>query len=188
MENDKQKTILAAADFFNAIARKAIVTEHGLHAETLIASVARISGSLMYRSFKFDLTVEPGTSVLSDQANIHGPALMNMMLTTLNSLGSKIQEGNLIREYASAKYSQLSFKESHERLAPFFLKYCEVAPMSYYDAAIAGAVATAILVHDCRTVLDVEKGGSIAVYGFVEGTKTAPYPTETNSNSASKTE
>lgn len=176
MSDEQHKALIAAAEFFNQTARKLLTIDGKLHAETLIASVARTAGSLMYRSFGFDKNIEPGTSVLSDQANIHGPKLMNGMLVTLNQLGSKLQERELNSEYLSTKFSQLSYKESTDRLAPFFLKYCEVAPLGLRDAAFGAAIATAILVHDCRNVLSVDKGAAIAVYGFVEGTKTAPYP------------
>jgi hypothetical protein len=71
---------------------------------------------------------------------------------------------------------QLTFKESCDRLAPFFLKYCELAPMTFEDGAMAAAIATGILVHDCSTVLSPNKGSAIAIFGFVEGTKTAPFP------------
>ena len=47
--------------------------------------------------------------------------------------------------------------------------------MLLQDAALGAAIATGILVHDCREVLSVDKGSAIAVYGFVEGTKTAPF-------------
>lgn len=188
MTDEQHKALIVAADFFNESARKLLTIEGRLHAETLIASVARMAGSMMYRSFGFDKTIEPGTALLSDQANIHGPKLMNVMFVTLQQLGDKVGEENLNREYASAKFSQLTFKESHDRLAPFFLKYCEVTPMGLHDAAMGAAIATGILVHDCREVLSADKGAAIAVYGFVEGTKTAPFPlgsTETPSPSPS---
>jgi hypothetical protein len=79
MSNEQHKALIAAADFFTQSARKLLTVDGRLHAETLIASVARMAGSLMYRSFNFDQTIEPGTGVLSDQANIHGPKLMNDM-------------------------------------------------------------------------------------------------------------
>jgi len=176
MSNEQHEALIAAADFFNQTARKLLTIDGRLHAETLIASVARMAGSLMYRSFNFDKAIEPGTAVLSDQANIHGPKLMNVMLATLQQLGDKVGQDSLNGEYASAKFSQLTFKESHERLAPFFLKYCEVTPMAFQDAALGAAIAAGILVHDCREVLSADKGSAIAVYGFVEGTKTAPFP------------
>lgn len=175
MDNEKYKALIAAANLFNQISRKMLAVDGYLHAETLIVSTARMAGSLMYRSFGFDnKQIKPGTSVLSDHANLHGPKLMNMMLATLQQLGHQANEDDLNREFLSSKLSQLSFEESLNRLAPFFLKYCEVAPMSFSDAAFGAAIATGILVHDCREVIPVEKGGAIAVYGFVEGTKTAP--------------
>ena len=182
MTDEQHKTLISAASFFNDSSRKLLTIEGRLHAETLIASVSRMAGSLMYRSFGFDKAIEPGTSVLSDQANIHGPKLMNVMFATLQQLGYKVGEENLNREYASPKFSQLTFEESHDRLAPFFLKYCEVTPMEFQDAAMGAAIATGILVHDCREVLAVDKGGAIAVYGFVEGTKTAPFPVSSVEN------
>lgn len=176
MDNDNYKKLVSAAEFFNDTARKLLATERGLHAETLIASVARMAGALMYRSFGFDENIKPGTSVLSEQANLQGPKLMELMFVTLQQLGHKMGEENLNRDYASSKFSQLGFQESYQRLAPFFIKYCEVAPIPFQDAALGAAIATGILIHDCRKVLPVEKGAAIAVYGFVEGTKTAPYP------------
>jgi hypothetical protein len=182
MSDEQHKALIAAADFFNQSARKLLTIDGRLHAETLIASVARMAGSLMYRSFNFDKAIEPGTAVLSDQANTHGPRLMNVMFATLQHLGDKVGQDNLDGEYASAKFSQLTFRESHDRLAPFFLKYCEVTPMAVQDAALGAAIATGILVHDCREVLSVDKGSAIAVYGFVEGTKTAPFPLASGEN------
>jgi hypothetical protein len=98
------------------------------------------------------------------------------MFMTLQQLGDEVSEQNLNSQYASAKLSLLTFKESHDRLAPIFLKYCEVGPMPLYEAAMGAAIATGILVHDCRAALSVDKGAAIAVYGFVEGTKTEPFP------------
>lgn len=176
MNDEQHKALIAAADFFNQSSRKLLAVDGRLHAETLIASIARMAGSLMYRSFDFDKAIEPGTTVLSDQANIYGPKLMNIMFATLQQLGSKVDEESLNREYVSTELSQLTFRESHDRLAPFFLKYCEVTPMALQDAALGAAIATGILIHDCREVLSADKGSAIAVYGFVEGTKTAPFP------------
>jgi len=176
MNNEQHKALITAANFFNESARKLLAIDGKLHAETLIASVARMAGSLMYRSFNFDKTIEPGTAVFSDQANVDGPKLMNLMFATLQRLGDKANPDNFNSEYASTKFSQLTFKASHDCLAPFFLKYCEVTPMTFGDAALGAAIATGIVVHDCREVLSVDKGSAIAVYGFVEGTKTAPFP------------
>ncbi|MES2318933.1 MAG: hypothetical protein V4631_15745 [Pseudomonadota bacterium] len=109
---------------------------------------------------------------------------MNVMLLTLRQLGHQVDEQSLDPEYCSAKFSKMTFRESHERLAELFLKYCEVAPLTVQEGAFAAAIAAAILVHDCRDVLSVEKGAALAVFGFVEGTKTAPFPSGSAAPSA----
>ncbi|MDD2829702.1 MAG: hypothetical protein PHW18_09030 [Sulfuricurvum sp.] len=174
MTEEKLNSLLNTAQFFIDASRK-LLTENGrLHAETLIISLARIAGSLMYRSFEFDNSITSGTVVLSDQANIHGPKLMNTMFAVLNQMGNEIGENNLNMEYASPKTSQLTFQESHERLSTFFLAYCKTG-VSFYDAAISASIAVGITVNDCKEVLSVDKGAAIAIYGFIEGTKTSPY-------------
>lgn len=176
MADSIQQDIVAAAEFFAKVAKSLLTTDGRLHAETLVLSVARMSGSLMYRSFGHDRSIAPGTTVLSDQANLQGPRLMQLMLATLRQLGDDVTEGSLNLAFADANRSPMGFRESLERLAPFFLKYCETAPLGFGLAAAGAAVATGMLVHECAGVLPVRDGAALALYGFVEGTKTAPYP------------
>lgn len=171
-----EQDIVAAADFFARSARSLLTTDGRLHAESLVLSVARMAGSLMYRSFGHDRSIPPGTAVLSDLANIHGPRLTQLMLTTLNQLGNPINERTMNLAFADPSHSPLSFCDSVERLGPFFLKYCETAPLGLRPAATAAAVAAGVLVHECAAVLPVADGAALALYGFVEGTKTAPCP------------
>lgn len=175
MNDQHMQDVVAAAEFFTVTAKKLMVVDGRVHAETLISSVARMAGSLMYRSFGFDKAIEPGTSVLSDKANIQGPKLMNLMFINLQQRGHQITEHDLNPDYLSAKFSTLDFRASIECLAPFFLKYCETAPLGFQPAAYGAAIAAAELVHECADVLPIRDGGAIAVFGFVEGTKTAPF-------------
>jgi len=175
MSDQTQKDVIAAADFFNKTVRQLLTVNNAVHAETLVLAMARMSGALMFRTFGFDKGINPGTAVLSDKANAEGPVLMDMMLMTLRQLGHQITEADLNAEHATDKFSRLSFQQTEEKLAPFFLKYCEVAPIGLRTAAIAAGVATGMLVHDCAAALPVRDGAALAVYGFVEGTKTAPF-------------
>lgn len=171
-----EQDIVAAADFFAKTARSRLTPEGLLYAESLVLSVARMAGSLMYRSFAHGRSVPGGTPVLSDEANIHGPRLTQLMLTTLNQLGHPVNERSLNLAYASPIHSPLSFRESLERLAPWFLRYCDTAPLGFRPAAAGAAVAVGVLVHESASVLPVANGGALALYGFIEGTKTAPFP------------
>lgn len=183
MDDAHLSSALNAAKIFAASAKKVLSTEDGVHIETLISSISRVAGSMMYRSFALDESIKPdikpGTHVLSEQANIYGPHMMNILLTTLQKLGTPLHEGDMHPDYATAKFSHLSFQQANERLGPFFMTYCEAASMSHLEAAMAAAMAAALTIYDYRDTLAVEKGASIAVFGFVEGTKTAPYPIST---------
>ncbi|MBK9580185.1 MAG: hypothetical protein IPK50_14480 [Fibrobacterota bacterium] len=171
---DSPDPIIAAANFFSSCARGLLNVDQSIHAETLIASLARMSGSLMYRTFGFNSSIHPGTVVLSDEANTHGPKLMGVVFNTLEHLGDHVSQAELDSQYMSDKHSQLTFLESVDRLAPSFLEYCQENSLPLYDAAMAAAVATALCIHDCQQVLSANKGASIATYGLIEGTKTAP--------------
>jgi len=51
-----------------------------IHAETAIASAARLSGSFMFRSFDLELQgIEPGTLILSKEADEKAPHLIEIM-------------------------------------------------------------------------------------------------------------
>ena len=175
MNNQEHKHLIEAADFFNKSFRKFIITDHGIHAETIIASAARMSGTMLFRSFvPSDTNFKPGTTVLSDQANVGGPKLMNLMFATLNSLGQIVGEDTVNRNGLTTQSSQLTLQQTQERLDPLIIAYCKAAPLSFEEAALALAIATGILINDCRSVLDVQQGAAIAVYGLIEGAKTAP--------------
>jgi hypothetical protein len=49
-------------------------------------------------------------------------------------------------------------------------------PANHRRGGPARRGATGTTVHDCRAVLSLDKGAAPAIYGFVEGTKTAPFP------------
>ena len=71
VNHQKPDRIIAAADYFNADFRRLLATERGIHLETLIASSARMAGTMLFRSFAFPGgKFEPGTTVLSEEAPI----------------------------------------------------------------------------------------------------------------------
>ncbi len=175
MDDLQHKRLLEGADFFKSLLRKVATTEQGIHVETVIASAARMAGTMLFRSFAPPgSNFEPGTTVLSDQANVSGPKLMNLMFITLRSLGDPAGEDLVDRDAVSTKASQLTLRQAQELLDPLFLAYCKAVPLSFEEAAFALAIATGILVHDCKPALEISKGTAIAIYGFVEGAKTAP--------------
>ena len=71
-----------------------------------------------------------------------------------------------------------SFPDTQRKLEPVYGPIKDRFSLSSQEAAQAAAVATALLIRHCAQVMDPTVGFGIAVYGFVEGSKTAPDPIE----------
>jgi hypothetical protein len=70
----------------------------------------------------------------------------------------------------------LGFLESQRRMEPAFVAIKERYHLSWQAAAEAAAAAAGVIIHWCAGVLDPNIAFNLAVYGFVEGAKTAPDP------------
>jgi len=176
IESIRQHQIDAAQEFVNATV-DALNTDQGVHAETAVAGAARMAGTFLFRSFGFSMKdIQPGQVVLSDIANEQGPILIEILGIVLSQTGV-VLDGE---EYGSAAGAEnqpnLSFLETQRRLEPMYSAIGEHYGLSLQEAAETCAVATAMLIQESSTVLDPNVAFNIAVYGFIEGTKTAPDP------------
>ncbi len=175
-EPSLKKSLADATVFFTQSAPKLLTVNGRLQAESLLVSVGRMSGSLLFRSYGLDKGAEPGTVVLFQQANADGAQLMEMMLETATGLGQPITQREVNLDFADPKRAEISFRDSLDRLAPFYLKYCETAPIGLRPAAMAAARAAGVLMVECAQVLPVRDAAGIAIYGLMEGCKTVPWP------------
>jgi hypothetical protein len=171
-----QLQIDVAKEFANATV-KALQTDRGVHAETAIGGTARMAGTFLFRSFGFPLKdIEPGQPILSEQANERGPRLVEVLSEILARLGVELDSARLEGEPGPANQPQMGFLETQKLLEPRFAEIRARHGLSEQEAAEAGAVATAFLMHQCSQVLDPHVAFGIAVYGFIEGAKTVPDP------------
>ena len=171
-----QPQIDAAQAFSNA-AIAALQTERGVHAETAVAAVARMAGTFLFRSFGFDPpNVAPGQAVLSEEADTAGPGLIRVLAGALAEIGIALDEQRLGASQLAANRPSLDFLATQARLEPRFAAIRAEHGLSLAEAADAAAIATAFLIHQCARVLDPSAAFGVAVYGFIEGTKTAPGP------------
>lgn len=176
MQAISQPQIDAAQEFANTVVAE-LKTDKGVHAETAVASVARMAGTFLFRSFGFTLAgVEPGGAVLSEQANEAGPRLIRVLASALAEIGVALDEEKLGASRLEANQPKLGFLATQQRLEPLFSGIRARHGLSLVEAADAAAVATAFMVHQCAPVLDPKVAFGVAVYGFIEGTKTAPHP------------
>lgn len=155
-----QAQIDAAQAFANA-AISELGTVRGVHAETAVASVARMAGTFLFRS---------------QQTNEAGPRLIQVFAGALAEIGIALDETKLGATQLQANQPKLGFLETQKLLEPLYLAIRARHGLSDLEAADAGAVATAFVVHQCSTVLNPSVAFGVAVYGFIEGSRTAPAP------------
>ena len=87
---------LQAASEFGTAAMKAFDQDGTFPAQIVIGSVARMAGSFLFRSFGLALSgIQPGSVVLSEQANEQGPRLIQILGGVLENLGVKLDPSRL---------------------------------------------------------------------------------------------
>ena len=171
---DSQKFAQAAHEFVR-LAIEGVTDERGVHAETAVAAVARMAGTFLFRSFGFHLPdAKPGQPVLSEAANEQGPRLVEIAANLLVDAGIHVSPDNVTDESRQGHEPLLGFLETQGRLEPKFDEVRKTLGLSLPEAADAGAIATALLITQCAQVLDPNVAFDLAVYSFIEGSKTVP--------------
>ena len=178
----------AAGDFVDLIASR-LGSGRAIHPETAIASSARISGSLLLRSFGFDLNLqEPGTVLLSNEANEQGLNLINLLGTFLAN--NQVTFDSTMLGGAPEHHGtqpDLNIQQSLALLQADALQIAARHSLSLQQAAEAAALATGFIVKECVASIGGDVGFNVAAFGFIEGSKTVPPPLNpTNKPSAPK--
>jgi hypothetical protein len=169
-----QAQLQAAADFGTA-AMQAFDQGGTFPAETVIGSVARMAGSFLLRSFGLPLAgIEPGAVVLSERANEQGPRLVQVLAAVLQGIGVTLDDTRLAGAQSAAKGQRESFLQTQETLERQFTEIRDQYGLTDAESADSAAAAVAVLIKNCAQLLDPHVGFGLAVYGFIEGAKTAP--------------
>lgn len=177
---DTAATRAAAAQAFAAAAEAALATDGRLQPESLVAGMARMAGTYYFRSFgQAARQLAPGQVVLSDEANTRGPELMHLAHEVLARLGLPLEDAR-VRAALDTRVDRhtplLGFAYTQPRLERAFAPAKARHGLSFEEAGRAAACAVALLIHQRQAVLDPAVAFGLAVYGFVEGTKTMPWP------------
>lgn len=180
--NDTQWTApnqaqFTAADEVVDVIFATLRSRNGVHSETAIAAAARLAGTFLFRSFEFsDIDLEPGSVILSNEANNQGPLLIRTLGEELDALRVPLDPSELDKDVPKHNRPLLSVIETQKRLEHDFRDVASKYDLNDIEAAHACALAAARLIHMSVGILDPHIGYSLAVYGFIEGTKTIPYP------------
>jgi hypothetical protein len=165
----------AAGELVDLVANK-LGSGRAVQPETAIASTARLAGSFLFRSFGLNVPgAQPGTVVLSNEANEEGPQLINIMSAMLHHFGVTVNQ-NMLGKKASKRggAADLSVVESLALLQNDAMRIVEANGLGLKEAAQAAALATAFVVKECSRNLGAEVSFNIATYGFIAGCKTVP--------------
>lgn len=171
------KPQLAAAEEFADATLDELETAAGVHPETAVAAVAGMAGSFLLRSFGFELEpLAPGTVILSDEANLQGPRLIQILGGVLAHGGVELDREILSRGPDPDRRPHLDFLSSQAALEAAFAAIRARKELAPREAAEAAAAATAFLIQQFAEDLDPSIAFGLAVYGFIEGAKTVPGP------------
>jgi len=166
----------AAGEFARATIAAMKVGE-GVHPPTVVAASARMAGTYLFRSFGLKVPgVLPGQIVLSTEANEQAPSLMQITAGTLAKLGIKIADAPPSTPADPKSKPALEFLVTQKKVEPAYAPIKASFALSDEQAAQAVAVGTALLIRHCAKFLDPNVAFGIAVYGFIEGSKTAAEP------------
>ena len=176
----------AAHEFANATL-SALKLSRGIHPPTVIAASARMAGPYLFRSFGLRLPgVLPGHVVLSEAASEQAPLLIQIAVNTLARIGIRIANSPPAPDAdADAKSKpMLGFLDTQRKLESVYAPIRAKCGLTAGQAAQGAAVATALLIRHCAKAVDPNLAFGIAVYGFIEGSKTAPESVEAPQDAA----
>lgn len=174
--NITQEENATVGELVELIASKVGDSNRAIHPETAISASARLSGSLLLRSFDLNLNVgEPGSVLLSEEANEQGPILINILGGFLSASNIHIDNDKIGGEETQrGEPPRLNTVEALSLLQDEALNICKRNSLSMESSARAAALATAFVVKECSPQIGAETGFNVAIFGFIEGSKTIP--------------
>ena len=137
-----------------------------------ISSTARLAGSFLFRSFGFKINdARPGTVMLSEEANIMGPQLVNITQAVLQKFGIQIDPGKMPN--GNQKQATSNFVDVIGKLQIPALEIMKSNDLNFEQMAQSAAIATAFIIQQSSNIIP-EDGFGTAVYHYIEGSKTYP--------------
>lgn len=174
--NITQEENAAAGELVELIASKVGDSNRAIHPETAISVSARLSGSLLLKSFGLGLDAgETGSVLLSEEANEHAPILINILGEFLSASNIHIDKEKIGgNETQRGEAPRLNTVETLSLLQDEAIDICKRNSLGMQGSARAAALATAFVVKECSPQIGAETAFNVAIFGFIEGSKTIP--------------
>ena len=139
-----------------------------------ISSCANLVGFFMFLSFRISTNnLEPGSVLLSDQADETGSKVINRLGYEMIKYGLEIDQSK-IKDYLNPDPDKLPYIETLKKIQTPAIKIIKKYKFSYEKAIIISISATAFIIYNLKTRIEINKAYSLAIYGIVEAAKTIP--------------
>lgn len=175
MSQENQRILLQTADMYVNLVKKLLAPDLRSDPETLISSTSRMAGTLMFRSFCPDTSAyEAGQMLVLPQTDERAAHLTILLNTTLEQLGNTLNLEQASKHLDPNAISKLSLAQVQTRFEPVFVGIAKEMGLSLPQAACATCMASAVLVHEARNKIPLERAYITAVYGQIEALKIVP--------------
>lgn len=120
-----------------------------------ISSTARLAGSFLFRSFGFKINdAKPGTAILSEEANIKGPQLVNITYAVLQNFGIQIDNNKMSN--GNQKYAESNFVDVIGKMQVPALEIMKKNGLNYEQMSQCAAIATAFIIQQSNNIIPEE--------------------------------
>ena len=118
------------------------------------------------------LDYKPGTFMLSKEANVAFMDLSNILNRIL--LANDIRVGNNHLDAPETLEPQLTMTQFFSEFMAIVVQLKKKHELSFLELACVGTITSASFINEYKDATDPRISTGLAVYGFIEGTKTVP--------------
>lgn len=162
----------AVSDLVDLIAVKVGNEKREIDPIEAIATSARLAGSLLFRSFNFDLKdAKPGSFMISEEANTKCPELINITFVMLQNFGVSVDDEKV--QNGAKSEPKLNFLEAINLVQNEAIEIMKKYNLSFEQLAQSTAIATSFIIEQSKNTPS-EIGFGTAIYHYIEGSKIFP--------------
>lgn len=172
----------AALEFLSIMKSHLAVADGSLHAGTMLSAAAWLTGTSLYRSFRFKGEAVPGTVMQSNEINMTWEGLI-YLLEQYNFHKADIPVGHLllVAMAASDLYQpRVEMLFVQKELESKYNAVMKKHSFGYLDGARVGIMLCSILIqHYCASgTIEAESAAGIVAERILQAAKTTPPPLE----------
>jgi hypothetical protein len=175
----QKKRYDAALEFSKYFQEKIPLLGGKPHAGTVLAVVARLAGSSLYRSLNYKGDINPGIVVLSEEVNEAWPQLMNLFAFYCKQNGIDVMSRPPVTVFPEKDKPLMSVEQVLQEYQDQYHEIMKKHGLDYLNGARAGmVVCSMIFQYHCTATKDIDPyvAAGLVAMGIVEGAKTAPPP------------